>query len=682
MLTSKAGPRQGRGIDTQKTQLANTMQDSLEPPTPLTATRKQSLLMDRNSVGYETLRRQMLNRDISPPLLRTNTSKGHVHRDSMDSVDQYRTPSPTGRPHHDSLDSGASSVATRYVGKQQHQPLVTKHGYSEFTEEDLPANNPAIAKHPEKRRITIGTKSMNKDEISASINASLPTNGELVDESNRPLTNEEVHDLVNNHPGFRIQIWGENWESVASTSKELADKVQTEAVHWFHGIAQLQQASVCRENRIELLLSQLKDSQDSYNAEHSKVVKLCQKIDDQDTEINEMDKVVQASIADNDRLRKIRANDRQLLAQVSTKVKQLENELRQLRGNQMHPGDFNRSISPINQDPKVLQTRSRLVNLPEVQQRVSLGNQGPVFSDFMQDRVKDAYPMPKTFTGEDDVSYDWWKGKVVTYLNHNTRSFNTEWKCIELIRGRTSGLAFTLIKARAAVDSPNKYTQIDELFADLDAEFKPYDEEIAAQTKISAESTKMQPGETFNKFIARFNVIMGPLLYNRDTQKITWLLNALLPNAELYRVALTNQRGHTYQTLVTFLRDICSRDLGEHYIIPIHKYRAREAKPTGKKELVRGKQAKPDDKETRPPLLYRQLLKEKRCLDCGKTGHRSDDADKPCKGKPRVPDSKLIAISNFEQQHEHEHDRDCDHDYEHEHDEEDNASIIDDSENY
>jgi hypothetical protein len=195
MLSSKAGPRRGRGINTQETQSANTIQVSLEPPTPLTATRKQSTLMDRNSVGYETLRCQTLNRDISPPPLRTNTGKGHAHRDSMNSVDQYRTPSPTGRPYRDSLDSGVSSVATRYVSKQQHQPPVTKYIYNEFTEEDLPADNPAIAKHPEKRRITIGTKSMDKDEISASINASLPTNGELVEKNNRTLTNIDVYNL-------------------------------------------------------------------------------------------------------------------------------------------------------------------------------------------------------------------------------------------------------------------------------------------------------------------------------------------------------------------------------------------------------------------------------------------------------------------------------------------------------
>jgi hypothetical protein len=159
------------------------------------------------------------------------------------------------------------------------------------------------------------------------------------------------------------------------------------------------------------------------------------------------------------------------------------------------------------------------------------------------------------------------KGEVVTYLNHNTRSFNTPWKCIELIRGCTGSLAFILIKARAAVDSTNKYTTVEELFADLDAEFKPYDEDIKAKTNIN--HIKIQAGETFNKFMARFIVIIGPLLYNRNTQKITWLLEALFLNTKLYEVALSSHQGHTYQTLVNFLRDICSRDLGESYVQPI-----------------------------------------------------------------------------------------------------------------
>jgi hypothetical protein len=629
-LTSKAGPRRGRQGNTQETQSTNTMQkESQEPPTPVTVTRKQlfssigASQQDRNSVGYGTLHRAMLENELSPSPARVNTRR--AHQDSLDSIgdrDQYKTPSPTGRAHRDSLDSD-ESIRTGY-GHQQ----TTESRRGTIPEADLPSSNPAVANHPTKRRITIDTVLMGDDEIAEAIRAtttaSLPTDGELVNEDRVTLAEEEMQKLINTHPGFRIQIWGDGWESVASTPQELTDKVKTEPLQWFHGIAQLQQASVLRESRINKLLLQLKDSQDAYNEEHSEVAQLHQKIKEQDAEFDDLDKAMRASMNDNDRLRKIRTNDRQTIAQVTARLHQLEEEL--LRANHsrqgyVNPEDFNRDTTRLG-TPKVLQTRHRLINLPEVQQRVSMGNQGPVFSNNLDEGVKNSYPIPKTFTGDDDdVSYDWWKGEIATYLNHNTRTFITEWKCIELIRGRTGGLAFALIKARAAIDSNNKYTEIEELFADLDAEFKPCDEEISAQTKITAESTKIQPAENFNKFIARFNVIMGPLLYNRDSQKITWLLNALLPNAELYRVALTSQKGHTYQTLVTFLRDICSRDLGEHYVIPATKYRTREAKSKSKKELNRVKQGKAKEKESRPTLLFRQLIKEKRCLDCGKTGH-------------------------------------------------------------
>jgi BMFP domain-containing protein YqiC len=186
--------------------------------------------------------------------------------------------------------------------------------------------------------------------------------------------------------------------------------VQNEAVHWFHCIAQLQQTSVRRENRINQLFTHLKEAQDAYNSEHSEVVKLCQKVNNQEGAYNKVVQINEFSIADTIRLRKIRANDRQMLSKMSAKIEQLEAELLQAHiENCVHPNNFGRYTEPHNQQPKVLQTHERLINLPEVQQRASPGHQGPVFSDF-NDGVKDAYPMPKPFTGEDNVPYDWWKG--------------------------------------------------------------------------------------------------------------------------------------------------------------------------------------------------------------------------------------------------------------------------------
>jgi hypothetical protein len=157
----------------------------------------------------------MLDRETSPSPLRVNTR--YAHRDFLDSAnnrDQCQTLSPTGQAYCDALDS-PTSVGTRY----SKQLLVTEHGHNQINEDDLPDNNPSIAKHPEKRCIKIATKSLNKEEIRALINASLPTNREPVDENNRPLSDEEVEKLVTTHPGFWIQIWGEGWESVASTPR-------------------------------------------------------------------------------------------------------------------------------------------------------------------------------------------------------------------------------------------------------------------------------------------------------------------------------------------------------------------------------------------------------------------------------------------------------------------------------
>lgn len=110
---------------------------------------------------------------------------------------------------------------------------------------------------------------------------------------------------------------------------------------------------------------------------------------------------------------------------------------------------------------------------------------------------------------------------------------------------------------------------MDDLFDDLDAEFKPYNEEINAQIKIVA--VLIQPGETFNKFLTRFNVILGPLHDNKNTQKVTWLLNALRPNSELRRLAIDNHISKSYQSLCTHLRDVCSHDQDGRYVLSAEK---------------------------------------------------------------------------------------------------------------
>jgi hypothetical protein len=107
---------------------------------------------------------------------------------------------------------------------------------------------------------------------------------------------------------------------------------------------------------------------------------------------------------------------------------------------------------------------------------VSLGDNSPVYSDFVQGTKEFGSP-PKVFDGIDkSIDYEWWKDEIIAWLNRNIQAYFTAWKCIEFVRGRTGGMPYNLIEPRAAAPSTNRYQTLEELFAGLGSEYMPHDQ--------------------------------------------------------------------------------------------------------------------------------------------------------------------------------------------------------------
>lgn len=87
---------------------------------------------------------------------------------------------------------------------------------------------------------------------------------------------------------------------------------------------------------------------------------------------------------------------------------------------QQHWVPLQQQYLPQQQIPPAPKVNS-LINLPAVQHHVSLGNQGPVYSNVVQG-TKEFGQAPKIFDGQDkSMDYEWWKDEI----HGNTQFFST-----------------------------------------------------------------------------------------------------------------------------------------------------------------------------------------------------------------------------------------------------------------
>jgi hypothetical protein len=67
-----------------------------------------------------------------------------------------------------------------------------------------------------------------------------------VDADNGGLTESELKNLKAHRLGFRVRIYFDDWEAIASTLDELAVRVKEQPIYWYHGIGQLTQTAHIR----------------------------------------------------------------------------------------------------------------------------------------------------------------------------------------------------------------------------------------------------------------------------------------------------------------------------------------------------------------------------------------------------------------------------------------------------
>jgi hypothetical protein len=646
----------------QATEQSNTLRSSQpiakqSSQMSIAARMSPGLYRDPGSAHYPVLPRvSIMSRQAGPD----SESDGVDDEPTFISAKQQETPSktPKGRKKHITVfDSDVEEEEDEAILINDDTASDVSDGEIPFHE--LPDDDATILRHPEQRRITLNLQPLSADQI----NASLPS----VEGANR--TPEEVQQAIETHPGFRIQIWYKDWESVASTPQELSNKVQEASIHWYHGIAQLAQTGYNQHAEIARLQTKLAKITELYQEEIGKNQRADENMGALNSVIDRLRLRRQEIRNERDAARYELKRERDAMSDARQTIENMKYNIQSLKAQNPTPGSVGTgyhhipSQAPLHHDFGMQQhldpaLQDDLVPLPPTQQMVSLGNNGmPQYSTLSQG-IDQRHPDPPIFSGDDEnVDYRWWRESILMTLSMRTATYNTRWKQVGYVRSRTGGSAWNRIRARSEQASANKYANINELFADLDPGFMDDDPEATANKEIQSNAMKIRARETFPAWLARFNTVLAPI-YNSssDSLKKTWFLQALSPNSGLYQLALNNS-ALPFQQMANAVRTISSRDIGTGtFTFQQKENNARGRRDAQEKKTVptktsstKVKSSSRGDKSVshpnRPDHIWAAMVKEKRCGHCGEKGHQHWEPSRPCINLPRVPDDKIALFS-------------------------------------
>ena len=250
------------------------------------------------------------------------------------------------------------------------------------------------------------------------------------------------------------------------------------------------------------------------------------------------------------------------------------------------------------------------------------------------------YPDAPVFHGTHDKdTWEAWAMHVEEKFHQSASLFPSERDKIGYIRDHTKAAAFEVIKTRANMRSENPYQTAEEVIDDLENHFGTYDKIGQANAKIQDPKFAMgvkNKSETFEEFYTRFTSAVAPLNLS-EAMKITYLTQYITTRLQ-YR--LTGLKYKSFRDLVEFLRSL-DMDLR----IVDSKTRKEEAPKKGANQNRPSSSGNPRPSSSRnntgskvprgytyPKETADRLFKEGRCFKCLKKGHRSSDADAPCKG--------------------------------------------------
>jgi hypothetical protein len=494
---------------------------------------------------------------------------------------------------------------------------------------------------------------------------------------------EDTRKLIDTHPGLSFTLTDPDNEDVVihcTTPEEFAEKVHEDPTSWFWSVYNISSAWQSTVERVEDLESKSKSMKVDFDVKMQE----CRDTENDRSQLEEEnDTLIRELNAAQDKLNKrqsrwhtkeaeyqarvkqdwdtAKSNESWYQQQIKTLWQRLQDQrpdepfsiTRNFRRQEEFPGfgDIDDDQSTHTGYAAAPRQHSRPLFPPPEGTRHFQPEESPFMGSHVSasaggnSRYKDA----PEFSGEPNgkVDYEDWKEHVKAKLRHSSQIYDTPRSQIEYALISTTGIARQVIKVRARHEDPNRYRNLEELFADMDLQFLDFNITRSAQHKLENGSMIMKTGEKFSDWYPRFTASLAPVYSmfpepHGEVMRKKWFINNL-NNRLSNGLKMTGNFEHwSYARCVTYCREVESIDASEKVESTVSRRSNNHLAPLRKEEKIakgqrKGKHVTPD----RPREIWSKLKAESRCLHCGEKGHRFSEKSATCTNSPAKSDKEL-----------------------------------------